>query len=81
MSGRSRKKKKAVDIGPTKRESLISGLESKVVTKLEGPKKRKRIAMSMRRMSKTKKPAAPRKRKMVKMFRDRFEKMEEGKYS
>ena len=81
LSGRSRKKKKAVDIGPARRGSLISGLESKVATKLEGPKRRKRIALSMRRMSKTKKPAAPRKRKKVMMFRDRFEKMEEGKYS
>jgi hypothetical protein len=76
-SGRSRKKKKAVDIGPVKRDSLLSGLESKVTKKLAGPRKRKRIELSMRRMSKTKKPAAPKKRKPALMFRARFENFNE----
>ena len=70
LSKKRRKKKKKVGVDPKKREALLAGLESKVTKKLADSKK-----------SKTTKPTKPKPRKPILMFRERFKKMEEGKYS
>ena len=71
---RKKKTKKTVKISPAKRESLISDLESKVAKKVAGPKKRKKIELSMRRMSKTEKPTGPKKRKRIELSMRRMSK-------
>lgn len=67
-------------IGEDKVKLSRKSKKSKVTKKLVGPKKKKRIVMSMRRMSETKKSTGPKGRKPIVMFRDRFQKAEESKY-